>query len=280
MSSGSSSQPRIASFQPRLELPDDELGRALRLWPDRPAMALLRALEARCYPPLRGFAHVLDVGCGNGKFGEILGLRDAIGLDLAIPDLERAAHSAAYASIVVGDARHMPFSADSFDTVVSNSTLEHIDEDEAVLSEVRRVLRMRGSLFLTVPSSNKESTLYFGQASAVSSEDGAREYRDWFTQYWNHRHYRTLADWRSILAAIGFELVAAQPYERFAAGFTGDLLGYVKIEYAPVPIVSDNNDVVRLFTSMMYDALVGFLMEDESAAEGEAGGLFIWARKP
>ncbi len=52
---------------------------------------------------------------------------------------------------VTGDARRLPFAADSFGAVICVSTLEHTASPRAILAEAYRCLRPGGGLFLTVP---------------------------------------------------------------------------------------------------------------------------------
>lgn len=63
---------------------------------------------------------------------------------------------------VQGDATTLPFEDDTFDIVVSFSTIEHIAEKDArlrVFNEISRVLKPGGVAIVTVP--NKISTFYF-----------------------------------------------------------------------------------------------------------------------
>lgn len=46
------------------------------------------------------------------------------------------------------DAKEMPYPNDSFDVVISNSIVHHIPDPSSVLSEMIRVLRDRGTLFI------------------------------------------------------------------------------------------------------------------------------------
>ncbi len=50
---------------------------------------------------------------------------------------------------VVGDAHHLPFQDDSFESVVCSEMLEHADNPPQVISEIHRVLQPGGQVVLT-----------------------------------------------------------------------------------------------------------------------------------
>jgi SAM-dependent methyltransferase len=52
---------------------------------------------------------------------------------------------------VFGDGCRLPFSDESFDSVLMLDVLEHISRPEAALAEARRVMRPGGKLLLTIP---------------------------------------------------------------------------------------------------------------------------------
>ena len=52
---------------------------------------------------------------------------------------------------IIGDARRMPFSNNSFDAIISNSMLEHIWEVDKVVSESYRITKSGGFVFFGVP---------------------------------------------------------------------------------------------------------------------------------
>ena len=93
---------------------------------------------------------VLDAGCGQGevlaefkRFGVPV---DYYGVDLAVGD-----PTWEFKVSAVADVRRLPFRDGSFDKVICNQVLEHVDEPDAVLGEFARVLRPGGRLFLSVP---------------------------------------------------------------------------------------------------------------------------------
>ena len=99
---------------------------------------------------------LLNVGCGRGAFNPALRDRfDALyGIDVNEEDI-----SAARALCVgdkftyeVMDAAHMTYKSNSFDTVICIDVLEHVQDMEAVLTEIYRVLRPGGQFVMTAPN--------------------------------------------------------------------------------------------------------------------------------
>lgn len=83
-----------------------------------------------------GARRVLDVGCGDGFLAARLSERvdEVIGLDLDGPVLERARARFPDARVewMQADAMTAPLPERSFDAVVSNATLHHLDEAAAL----------------------------------------------------------------------------------------------------------------------------------------------------
>ena len=52
---------------------------------------------------------------------------------------------------VVGDGKKLPFKEGSFDVVLIESVLEHIDEPEMVIKEAHRVLKRGGKIYVSIP---------------------------------------------------------------------------------------------------------------------------------
>lgn len=129
---------------------------------------------------------ILDLGYVNGDvhYHELLctAKRQVFGLDLAKGEINGIRGC-------VGDARSMPFAADSFDAVVAISTIEHIGLDNTkyavegdqagtagdfqALAEIARILRPGGCALITVPF-------------------GAPEDLGWMRQYDNDRLQRLI----------------------------------------------------------------------------------------
>ena len=78
-------------------------------------------------------------------------LGEAIGVDLPLEALA-AARARGYRAVVAGDALRLPFRDGGFDAVCLFDTLEHCDDDAAVLAECARCLRRGGTLLVTGPA--------------------------------------------------------------------------------------------------------------------------------
>jgi SAM-dependent methyltransferase len=102
----------------------------------------------------RGHLSLLDAGCGTGGFlawAARTGSFDRLcGVDISAEALELAREAAPSAELRVAPVDALPFVDGSFDIVVLNDVLQHVDEREveAGLSELRRTLRPDGVLLV------------------------------------------------------------------------------------------------------------------------------------
>jgi 2-polyprenyl-3-methyl-5-hydroxy-6-metoxy-1,4-benzoquinol methylase len=109
---------------------------------------------------------VLDAGCGAGQGSAYLAQKEArhvIGVDIS-------AEAVAYANgryvspgrlqnLAFGrmDVTHLAFSDQTFDMVTSIEVIEHLDEPEHYVAEIRRLLRDHGVLVLSTPNKHVSS---------------------------------------------------------------------------------------------------------------------------
>jgi SAM-dependent methyltransferase len=104
---------------------------------------------------LAGFSMVLDVGCGDGQIARALAARGAnvLGIDPTALHIEIANQRGGGPRYQMGSATSLPCADASVDAVVACLVFEHIDEMDAAVAEVARVLRPGGqfSFFLNHP---------------------------------------------------------------------------------------------------------------------------------
>jgi SAM-dependent methyltransferase len=89
----------------------------------------------------------LDIGCGIGDFLEYR--PNTVGIDvnpLVVAHCRRKGFEA-----YLANAPPLPFETHTFDGVVMDNVLEHMDEPQGMLEDVRRVLANGGRLVVGVP---------------------------------------------------------------------------------------------------------------------------------
>lgn len=112
-----------------------------------------------------GYKKFLDLGCGLGRHSIYMAEKgfDTTAADLSdygIGHLKRWASEAGVSvSATVCDMTDLPFDDNSFDCLMAYNVIYHTDTEGfcAALSEIRRVLRDGGELFLTLISKNTYS---------------------------------------------------------------------------------------------------------------------------
>jgi ubiquinone/menaquinone biosynthesis C-methylase UbiE len=106
----------------------------------------------------------IDVGCGTGR--ALPPLRMAVGpsgavvaLDITpeMLDMARPAATLAAASLVLADARALPFPDGSVDAIFAAGLVNHLPDTKAGLRELARVTRPGGLLVLFHPSGRGRS---------------------------------------------------------------------------------------------------------------------------
>ena len=102
-------------------------------------------------------SRVLDIACGTGYGIAILKPRakHVTGVDVdPVAAKEAMAECDDKAAVLLGNGLGLPFADDSFDTITSFETLEHLHERSRFLAELHRVLRPGGTLILSTPNAN------------------------------------------------------------------------------------------------------------------------------
>ncbi|MFH1800880.1 MAG: class I SAM-dependent methyltransferase [Candidatus Omnitrophota bacterium] len=101
-----------------------------------------------------GAENFLEIGCGTGfvlsaikkKFPSL----SLYGSDIYAEGLNCAKERAGHLSLMLMDARAIPYE-NEFDLIGAFDILEHVKEEELVLSQIHKSLRKGGGMLLTVP---------------------------------------------------------------------------------------------------------------------------------
>lgn len=189
-------------------------------------LALERTLECEILSTQQFPGPVLDIGCGEGMFAHILfDEKLDVGIDPNARELERAGAYGAYKELIccLGDA--IPKESGSFNTILSNSVLEHIPEIEPVVREAHRLLASGGRFYATVPTHLFDRFSVGHQALSLLGLSGlAASYSRFFNGFWKHYHFHTPENWEALFKRCGFEVEAGQQYCPKAVGVFNDAL--------------------------------------------------------
>jgi len=178
---------------------------------------------------------VLDVGCAFGYFIETAVSKGwgAEGVEISAFASE-VARKRTGASVHTGTLAHAALGAASFDAVTMWDMLEHSLDPSAELSEVNRILKPGGCLFLTIPDAG----------SRMARLMGSHWYG--FKSAGEHNYFFSAETIERMLAKAGFALVERRPgvwpcsmrflasklapYSKTAAGLVGRLVSGLGIE--------------------------------------------------
>ncbi len=110
-----------------------------------------RLAMIRRWAPVAG-ARILDNGAGLGTYLEALAPYSAHRFGLEVePDRALQARQSA-TGIILGVGEWLPFAAGSFDLVLSNEVIEHVDDDARYAAEMVRVTRPGGRVVVFAPN--------------------------------------------------------------------------------------------------------------------------------
>ncbi len=117
---------------------------------------------------------VLDAACGEGYGSHILSAEaeTVIGLDIDESSVHHASkrYQKNNLKYIQGSCIDLPFEDKSFDCVVSFETIEHLAEQQQMLSEFNRVLKEDGLIVISTPDKK-----YYSDATGFTNEYHVKE---------------------------------------------------------------------------------------------------------
>ena len=118
---------------------------------------------------------LLDIACGQGFFLEVAergGEMSCHGIDFSAVALELAKKRLHRTDLKQSSAYALPFDDGHFDYCVNLGSLEHFDEPERSLAEVRRVLKSNGKALIIVPNKFYLGTIWKVYAYGEDDDQG------------------------------------------------------------------------------------------------------------
>ena len=128
---------------------------------------------------------VLDVACGEGYGANILAKSanhvTAVDIDSATIENAKLKYKSGNLHFQVGSILHLPFGENDFDIITCFETLEHVEEHEKLITELKRVLTIDGLLLISTP----EKFYYSDNAKHKNTFHKKELYGDEFKQLLN-----------------------------------------------------------------------------------------------
>jgi len=172
-----------------------------------PSDALIRTAEGILWSKQKFIRPVVDIGCGDGNNARYLFSKQGkidLGIDSDEVGVRLAKKCKKYKKVILANAQNLKLTDRSFRTVISNSTFEHIENDEMALKEVSRILKKNGRFIFCVPTPRFVEFL-------SSLGMGKRELKLYNNRV-SHFRYRTVDAWQKFLGKNGLKIISYEYY--------------------------------------------------------------------
>jgi SAM-dependent methyltransferase len=177
-------------------------------------LGLIRAKELELFhrflPPAAALSalRILDFGSGDGFFTRTLFNGERVplcGIDTDNRIVGKALTEGIYNQLPLYDGVRVPFKENSFDLIISNSVLEHVEDLPQTVQELSRILTRGGTLLCSVMTGRWEEYLagrfFLGQS-----------YAGWLRRRQRHNYLLSCDEWHNHFEKGGFRTGAVIGY--------------------------------------------------------------------
>lgn len=189
-------------------------------------LAIERTMECEILSKQEFKRPILDIGCGEGMFADILFDEQIdVGIDPNAKELEQCKKYKGYIELIQCFGDKIPKEDKTFNTIFSNSVLEHIVEIDDVLKEAHRLLADNGKMYITIPTSlfDRYNVIY-QTLSFFRLRTLAEKYRIFFNKFWKHYHYYDILNWKAKFEKNGFVVLSHREYNSKSMCMFNDFL--------------------------------------------------------
>lgn len=143
---------------------------------------------------------ILEVGMGQGRFlkkiARLWADAQLYGIDISKAAIEAVKEENSFkGEFIAGDAQELPFSQDFFDVVVMMDVLEHLDNPQKAILEIKRVLKPGGIFHFYVPCEGQPFTLVW-----FLRKINFLNFRDFTKVHFGHIQYFSQADIKRLVS--------------------------------------------------------------------------------
>lgn len=161
----------------------------------------------------------LDISCGRVKLPQLAKENGAIahGLDLSYAALHAGRAITGVQNVTTGNSQTLPYADNSFDTISNIGSIEHYVDMKAAVSEMTRILKPGGRVFVLLPNTFSLTTnIWLAMRHGYTSIDSQPIQR-----------YAARKEWQALLEEDGLVVEKTLKYEREWPRTRNDLRYYL-----------------------------------------------------
>lgn len=176
------------------------------------SLALWRSVEAKHLSRIPLKRPILDIGCGFGEFAEAFVQEPLdMGIDISKEDIEIARKGGKYKKLIHADAEKLPFKENSFQTVISISSLEHMYHPDRVFKEAYRVLKPGGTFVVTMETDEVDTaTVYRPFFKKIGLGIVSNFCTDRYNKLFHRVSVLKKVEWKRKIKKAGFEIIMSK----------------------------------------------------------------------
>lgn len=251
----------------------------------KPMAALFRSLEIKLYcdSGVEFYGPILDLGCGDGRIGQMLQQVDLIkealyGIDYSMVELKKAKETRAHSHVLQTDANYLPFKDESFSTIICNGVLCAIQGGVGPsLQEINRVLKKNGKFVVTVPTDKFIDVIFLPKILKRISPKLNLRYTNKLNNRLTHFNVYPSEQWEIIFKVNGFNIIETKKYFSYKAGFLWNIMTLQIFKIFSVLKLVKNRKYLNFFSYLLTMVLKRIYPENISE-NSDFGYMFIVAK--
>lgn len=195
---------------------------------------------------------VLDIASGEGYGSHLMSFESlkVYGVDIDKESIDRAQikYTRDNLEFLVGSTSNIPLETNSVDVVISYETIEHHNEHEQMMAEIKRVLKPEGTLVISSPDK-----YFYSDKRNYNNPFHAKElYKSEFTELISKYFKNHLVYSQSYI--YGSSLILEDSNREYFEFYTGDFSKIQKTDSYPNFLIALCSDgIVRKMSSSIYE---------------------------
>ncbi len=196
---------------------------------------------------------ILDIACGEGYGTNILSTKaiHVTGIDIDSKTIDNAniKYKNENLEFKNGDIKKIPVADNSFDLITCFETIEHVDEQEKILTELKRVLTDNGILIISTPEKSNYSDKTNHKNPFHKKELYGYEFKEMIDKFFKNTDYL-------IQSSVIGSLIQNENKSAVLNTYTGNYTAIIENKAIPVMYriaIASDNELPKISNSIFYD---------------------------